>query len=124
MTEANDTLESAWNALFADLRRLEPNAVTSPAAYRQAFKNGAAMILGRALVRGPGVIPPLADTRETEMLAAGAAMTAAAFHPEWTGRHRDCALAGALSMFTLLQAIGRSPREAQVEMEDFRIEPL
>ena len=122
MPAANDTLESAWKALFADLSRLEPNAVTST-AYRQAFKNGAAIILGRVLVRGSDSIPPAADTQESEMLAVSAAMTVMTFHPEWSDRHRDCVLAGALSMFTLLRAIGRSPHEARVEMENFRIEP-
>lgn len=116
------TLEGAWRAMREGIEHHEPEIV-SFTAYRQAFKNGAAMVLARVLHRGLTVeaVPLMGDEEGLAALSVGAAVLVMSAHPEWGDTHGDCVLAGAVAMQTLFRACHYSANEAQRQVENFEV---
>jgi hypothetical protein len=112
------TLESGWSAFATDLYRRPQSAGDSKATHRQAFKNGAAFILARALLHGLDALPQ-SDLAAMQFLAPRVDLTRDV-HPEWTDLHADCVIAGGLTALTLLHG-GRTPAEVKKEIEGFEL---
>jgi hypothetical protein len=87
--------------------------------HRQAFKNGASVVLARALVHGLEAILPWSDDVAAMMFLAPMADYMRRLHPEWTELHADCVIMGGFAMITVLLAIGRPLLEAKKEIEAF-----
>ena len=122
MTEAKrgaDPLQVAWDARVADLRRRRLD-LADLKSYRQAFRNGAALTVTRAMVRGLDALPANAGGDEAMALAARTAKAALALHPEWDAAHGDCALAGSLAVLILLRLDGLPASELQRQAQDLR----
>jgi hypothetical protein len=95
-----NNLTAAWDALAQDLPPSDDRT-----SLRQAFKIGASAIYARAFVRGVDVV---ISTDEVEIVRLTVGLMRMV-HPEWDGAidaaapHRDCVIAGALAVQTLLR---------------------
>jgi hypothetical protein len=119
---SDSMLIEGWNHFEPDLRRL--STVETMQSLRQAYKNGAAMILARLMVRGPEAITPLFDdVRAMQMLRPFAEYVRETVHPEWTELHLDCVFAGGWTMLMKMQLGDPDELDGfKKEVDSFRVE--